>query len=42
MPPDAVSFTYGPSGKPHLTAPHDGKLRFNLSHSNGLAVFAFA
>jgi 4'-phosphopantetheinyl transferase len=41
MPAGTVSFAYGPSGKPHLTAPHDERLHFNLSHSNGLALFAF-
>lgn len=41
--PDEISFSYGPYGKPEI-----GKelgeimLRFNISHSQGLALFAFA
>ena len=38
--PDALLFQYGPNGKPALADP--ASLRFNLSHSGGLALFAFA
>ncbi len=41
MEPDQIRFSYGPWGKPSLTAGLYGKdLRFNLSHAHGLAVFA--
>ena len=36
--PAAVRFTYGSKGKPALSR---GSLEFNVSHSGGLAVFAF-
>lgn len=36
--PQAVTFTYGPQGKPALA---DADLRFNLSHAGGLALLAF-
>jgi 4'-phosphopantetheinyl transferase len=40
MPPSHVRFAYGPNGRPELAhAPADG-LRFNLSHSNDLALVA--
>lgn len=40
--PDALRFSYGPYGKPALDGPHqDSSLRFNLSHSHGVALFAF-
>ena len=40
--PGALRFSYGPSGKPALNGPHqDSRLRFNLSHSHGVALFAF-
>jgi 4'-phosphopantetheinyl transferase len=44
VPASAVAFEYGPSGKPELAAwPTDGRrLRFNLSHSAGCAIFALA
>lgn len=35
--PGALDFIYGPHGKPELAS---GKLRFNISHSYGLAVCA--
>jgi 4'-phosphopantetheinyl transferase len=39
--PLAVAFQYGPQGKPYL--PTDvGNLHFNVSHSHGLALYAFA
>ncbi len=38
---DAVRFSYGPYGKPALTGEHESsKLRFNMSHSHGVALFA--
>jgi 4'-phosphopantetheinyl transferase len=41
--PEAVDLVYGPHGKPAL-APRfaDSDLRFNLSHSDDLAVYAFS
>jgi 4'-phosphopantetheinyl transferase len=39
--PEDVSFSYGPYGKPALSAEHHS-LRFNASHSHELAVYAFA
>ncbi len=36
--PRALTFTYGPHGKPSLPGP----LQFNLSHSRGLALVALA
>lgn len=43
IPPAQVSFVYGPRGKPAL-APDDSnnRLRFNVSHSHELALFAVA
>jgi 4'-phosphopantetheinyl transferase len=38
--PAAVMLKYSPSGKPALQ--EDDDLQFNLSHSHGLAVYAFA
>ena len=38
--PSQLQFSYGPSGKPRL-AGEDPSLRFNLSHSHGLALYAF-
>lgn len=38
-----VSFVYGPYGKPELSAEACSiPIRFNLAHSHGLALFAFA
>ena len=43
LPPLRLSFTKGPQGKPALVeACGDPALRFNLSHSHGLALFAVA
>jgi len=45
--PQALRFSYGPKGKPHLaqelvaTVPQAADLRFNLSHSGGLALYGF-
>ena len=36
--PETLRFSYGPYGKPALSGP----LRFNMSHSGGVALFAFA
>ncbi len=36
-----LRFGYGPHGKPALVEPHSD-LQFNLSHSNGLALFAIS
>jgi 4'-phosphopantetheinyl transferase len=38
--PEELAFRQDASGKPHLTRPDASWLRFNLSHSAGLAVFA--
>ncbi len=41
--PEAVEFKYGPHGKPALAQQFcRGDLRFNLSHSGDVAVYAFA
>ena len=41
--PDTVKFEYGARRKPAVSREHHHTdLRFNISHSNGLAVFAFA
>lgn len=43
MPPAELQFRYGPFGKPSLTPQCGGDtLRFNVSHSHGLALYAFA
>jgi 4'-phosphopantetheinyl transferase len=39
--PESLNFRYGPHGKPYLAAGDLG-LRFNLSHSHGLAYYAIA
>ena len=39
--PSVLLFDYGRYGKPALASPWQG-LRFNVSHSGGLALFAFA
>jgi len=39
--PESLSFCYGSHGKPALTSAHAGDaLRFNMSHSNGVALYA--
>ncbi len=41
--PEALLFGYGSYGKPHLQAGHTSKeLNFNVSHSHGMALLAFA
>jgi 4'-phosphopantetheinyl transferase len=43
MNPDKLKIYYGPYGKPALDEKTHGKsLRFNASHSHGLALFSFA
>jgi 4'-phosphopantetheinyl transferase len=37
--PEEIRFSYGPYGKPFLVG-HEGDIRFNLSHSNGVGLFA--
>lgn len=41
-PADQLRFRYGRHGKPYLRGTSGDRLRFNLSHSDALAVFAFA
>ena len=42
-PPQQLSFSYSPYGKPALTGEDDGRaLRFNVSHSHGVALYAVA
>jgi 4'-phosphopantetheinyl transferase len=42
-PPREIEFSYAPYGKPSLMAKGFGQpIQFNLSHSHGLALFAFA
>jgi 4'-phosphopantetheinyl transferase len=38
----ALSFHYGPQGKPFLRPPWDNQIRFNLSHSGNWALCAIA
>jgi 4'-phosphopantetheinyl transferase len=40
--PDALRFSYSDHGKPSLVDEHRANLRFNVSHSHKLALFAFA
>jgi 4'-phosphopantetheinyl transferase len=40
--PAGLQFSYNPYGKPALQPQASGSLCFNLSHSQGLALFAFA
>ena len=40
IPPKAIEFTYGLSGKPYLYG-YSRRMFFNLSHSSGLSVLAF-
>jgi 4'-phosphopantetheinyl transferase len=39
--PSGLTFSYGPQGKPFLADGSGGDLRFNISHSHGLALLAF-
>jgi 4'-phosphopantetheinyl transferase len=38
--PAALTFSYGPRGKPELAGAAAGQLHFNVSHSGGLALVA--
>jgi 4'-phosphopantetheinyl transferase len=40
--PASIEFFYGTHGKPALHSGDSRAIRFNISHSHGLAVFAFA
>jgi 4'-phosphopantetheinyl transferase len=40
--PDDLAFGYSAHGKPFLVSEQGGEVRFNVSHSHGLALFAFA
>jgi 4'-phosphopantetheinyl transferase len=40
--PEVVRFAYGPRGKPALCGAAGAAVRFNVSHSGGLALLAFA
>ena len=43
LPPAQLRFCYGPQGKPELDPEHfQSAPRFNLSHSHGLALYAFS
>ena len=43
MDPKDVSFSYSKEEKPTLTSPHNGiEVTFNVSHSGGIALLAFA
>ena len=42
VPPEQVAFRIGPWGKPALEGRTGEALRFNVSHSHGLALFAFS
>jgi len=43
LPPESLEFQYGPGGKPALSqACNPGDLRFNLSHSHTLALYAIS
>jgi 4'-phosphopantetheinyl transferase len=41
-PPGRLRFAYGARGKPALAPAEGSDLRFNVSHSDGLALYAFA
>ncbi len=40
IPPDRLRFTYNPNGKPELSSEHGRRVRFNASHSDGMALYA--
>jgi 4'-phosphopantetheinyl transferase len=40
--PEQLSFSYSAHGKPSLASEHGSDVRFNVSHSHGMALFAFA
>jgi 4'-phosphopantetheinyl transferase len=39
---EKVALNYGLEGKPSLSPAHNSKICFNASHSDGMALFAFA
>jgi 4'-phosphopantetheinyl transferase len=41
-PPADLEFDYGPQGKPSLSAQAQRSVQFNVSHSHGIALLAFA
>jgi 4'-phosphopantetheinyl transferase len=40
--PEKVELQYGPQGKPSLSGVHNSQISFSVSHSHGMALFAFA
>ncbi len=38
--PGRIEFSYGPYGKPSIASPRGRDVKFNVSHSDGLALFA--
>jgi 4'-phosphopantetheinyl transferase len=40
--PQKVEFRYGPQGKPSLSESHNSRVRFSVSHSQALGLFALA
>ena len=42
LPAERVSFQYGRQGKPELCTMFEQNLRFNIAHSEGCVIFAFA
>jgi 4'-phosphopantetheinyl transferase len=42
LPAEEIEFRYGPQGKPSLSEAHNSKICFNVSHSQGTGLFAFA
>jgi 4'-phosphopantetheinyl transferase len=40
--PVSVELQYGPEGKPSLSSLHNSQIRFSVSHSQGMGLFAFA
>ena len=40
--PEEIEFQYGPDGKPSLSAGHNSAIRFSVSHSQDMALFAMA
>ncbi len=40
--PEKIEFHYGPKGKPSLSATHNSKVSFSVSHSQTMGLFAFA
>ncbi len=39
---EKIEFRYGPQGKPSLSATHNSKVSFSVSHSQTMGLFAFA